>query len=112
MARSLLVGAAFIMASCAAPQEDQPATAARPTADNGASTGAAPGAPPNILLIVVDDLGYLGNRSLYRIRLGNGHIIQVSRQNQRRSAKRFFEWEDEVWVSWRPRSVVVIAGED
>ena len=61
---------------------------------------------------VVDDLGYLGNRSLYRIRLASGRIIQVSRQNQRRSARRFVEWEDEVWVSWRPRSTVVIASED
>ncbi len=61
---------------------------------------------------VVDDLGYLGNRSLYRIRLRNGRIIQVSRQNQRRSARRFVEWEDEVWLSWRPRSTVIIAGED
>jgi putrescine transport system ATP-binding protein len=60
---------------------------------------------------VVDDLGYLGNRSLYRIRLGNGRIIQVSRQNQRRSARRFVEWEDEVWVSWRPGSTVVILSE-
>jgi putrescine transport system ATP-binding protein len=34
---------------------------------------------------VVDDLGYLGNRSLYRIRLASGGMIQVSRQNQRRS---------------------------
>ena len=61
---------------------------------------------------VVDDLGYLGNRSLYRIRLANGHILQVSRQNQRRSARRFVEWEDEVWISWRPRSTVLITGED
>ena len=60
---------------------------------------------------VVDDLGYLGNRSLYRIRLGNDRIIQVSRQNRRRSAKRFVEWDDEVWVSWRPRSCVVITEE-
>ena len=60
---------------------------------------------------VVDDLGYLGNRSLYRIRLETGRMIQVSRQNQRRSAKRFVEWEDKVWVSWRPRSCVVISEE-
>jgi putrescine transport system ATP-binding protein len=58
---------------------------------------------------IVHDLGYLGNRSLYRIRLESGRIVQVSRQNQRRSAKRFVDWEDEVWVSWRPRSCVVIA---
>jgi len=60
---------------------------------------------------VVDDLGYLGNRSLYRIRLETGRMIQVSRQNQRRSAKRFVEWDDKVWVSWRPRSCVIISEE-
>ena len=57
---------------------------------------------------VVDDLGYLGNRSLYRIRLASGRMIQVSRQNQRRSAKRFVEWDDNVWITWRPRSAVVL----
>lgn len=57
---------------------------------------------------VVDDLGYLGNLSLYRIRLATGKLIQVSAQNRRRSAKRFVEWEDEIWVSWRPQSAVVL----
>lgn len=57
---------------------------------------------------VVDDLGYLGNLSLYRIRLPNGKIVLVSSQNRRRSATRFLEWEDDVWISWRPRSAVVL----
>ena len=57
---------------------------------------------------VVDDLGYLGNRSLYRIRLKSGVIVQVSSQNRRRSVTRFLEWEDKVWISWRPRSAVVL----
>jgi putrescine transport system ATP-binding protein len=57
---------------------------------------------------VVDDLGYLGNRSLYRIRLASGKIVQVSSQNRRRSIKRFLDWDDKVWLSWRPRSSVVL----
>ncbi len=57
---------------------------------------------------VVDDLGYLGNRSLYRIRLPSGKIVQVSSQNRRRSVQRFLEWEDQVWLSWRPRSAAVL----
>jgi len=57
---------------------------------------------------IVDDLGYLGNRSLYRIRLGSGKVVQVSSQNRRRSVTRFLEWEDKVWLSWRPRSAVVL----
>lgn len=57
---------------------------------------------------VVEDLGYLGNRSLYRVRLESGKIVQVSAQNRRRSIARFLEWEDKVWISWRPRSAVVL----
>lgn len=57
---------------------------------------------------IVDDLGYLGNLSLYRIKLANDKIVLVSSQNRRRAATRFLEWEDEVWISWRPRSVVVL----
>lgn len=57
---------------------------------------------------VVDDLGYLGNRSLYRVRLESGKIVQVSSQNRRRSLTRFLEWEDRVWIWWRPRSAVVL----
>lgn len=57
---------------------------------------------------VVDDLGYFGNLSLYRIRLDNGRIVQVSAQNRRRSAERFLEWDDQVFISWRTQSVVVL----
>ena len=57
---------------------------------------------------VVDDLGYLGNRSLYRIKLASGKVVQVSSQNRRRSVTRFLEWEDKVWISWKSRSAVVL----
>jgi putrescine transport system ATP-binding protein len=57
---------------------------------------------------VVDDLGYLGNRSLYRIRLESGKIVQVSSQNRRRSVTRFLEWEDKVWISWRAQSALLL----
>jgi putrescine transport system ATP-binding protein len=57
---------------------------------------------------IVDDLGYLGNRSLYRVRLETGKIVQVSSQNRRRSVTRFLEWEDEVWISWHPGSALVL----
>jgi len=57
---------------------------------------------------VVEDLGYFGNLSLYRIRLQTGKIVQVSAQNRRRSAERFLEWNDEVWISWQRQSAVVL----
>ena len=57
---------------------------------------------------IVLDLGYLGSRSLYRVQLASGKIVQVSAQNRRRSATRALQWDDEVWISWRPRSAVVL----
>ena len=57
---------------------------------------------------IVEDLGYFGNLSLYRIRLKSGKIVQVSAQNRRRSAERSVEWDDEVYISWRPSSAVVL----
>jgi putrescine transport system ATP-binding protein len=56
----------------------------------------------------VDDLGYLGNLSLYRVRLESGKVMLVSQQNRQRSAKRSIEWEEQIWVSWRPRSSIVL----
>ena len=57
---------------------------------------------------VVEDLGYFGNLSLYKIRLGTGKMVQVSAQNRRRSTERFLEWDDEVFISWRLQSAIVL----
>jgi putrescine transport system ATP-binding protein len=58
---------------------------------------------------IVEDLGYFGNLSLYRIRLDTGKVVQVSAQNRQRSAERFLEWDDQVFISWRRHSAVVLA---
>lgn len=57
---------------------------------------------------IVDDLGYFGNLSLYRIRLPGGRIVQVSAQNRRRTAERTLEWQDRVFISWQPQSGVTL----
>jgi putrescine transport system ATP-binding protein len=59
---------------------------------------------------VVEDLGYFGNLSLYRIRLKTGKIVQVSAQNRHRTIERQLEWDDQVCISWRPRSAVILSG--
>lgn len=56
----------------------------------------------------IEDLGYFGNLSLYRVRLETGKVIQVSAQNRRRSIERELEWDDQIFVSWRPRSSVLL----
>lgn len=57
---------------------------------------------------IVEDFGYFGNLSLYRIRLKTGKIVQVSAQNRQRTAERPLEWDDEIFISWRPRSAVLL----
>ncbi len=57
---------------------------------------------------VVEDLGYFGNLSLYRVRLPGGRIVQVSSQNRVRSANHSVEWDDRVFISWRTQSAVVL----
>jgi putrescine transport system ATP-binding protein len=57
---------------------------------------------------VVEDFGYFGNLSLYRIRLSSGKVVQVSAQNRQRSVDQSLEWDDEVFISWRPHSALVL----
>ncbi len=57
---------------------------------------------------VVVDLAYFGNRSLYRVRVGGGKILEVSAPNRRREANRYLEWDDEVHLSWDKQSALVL----
>jgi len=57
---------------------------------------------------IIEDLGYFGNISLYRVRLGTGKIVLVSAQNRQRTIDRALEWDDEIFISWRPRSAVLL----
>ncbi len=70
-------------------------------------SGPAPGR--NRLKGVVEDLGYLGNLSIYRVRLPGGRVLQVSGQNRVRTARRTVDWDDEVALSWDIDSAVVLS---
>jgi putrescine transport system ATP-binding protein len=61
-----------------------------------------------VLKGTVEDLGYFGNLSLYRVALANGKILQVSGQNRVRTATRTVEWDDEVFISWDNHSAVLL----
>ena len=56
----------------------------------------------------VFDMAYFGNHSLYRVRTDAGKILEVSAQNRRREARRYLEWDDEVYVSWDPASALLL----
>ena len=47
---------------------------------------------------------------LYRIKLDTGTVLQVNNVNSRRAAEseRVAQWEDRVWLSFEPSSVIVL----
>ena len=45
------------------------------------------------------ELGYLGNRSTYRIKTESGKLVTVFAQNERRTLDWSIDWSDEVYLS-------------
>ncbi|HTD30974.1 MAG TPA: ABC transporter ATP-binding protein [Steroidobacteraceae bacterium] len=62
----------------------------------------------NQLRGTVWELGYLGNRSTYRIRTATGKLVTVFAQNERRTSQAAIDWSDEVFVSWSADAAVLL----
>lgn len=64
----------------------------------------------NQLKGVIDDIGYLGKLSTYRVRVGDDTIIEITSPNlsRPRDGSLAHDWEDEIYLSWDPSSVVVL----
>ncbi len=59
---------------------------------------------------VVDDIGYLGNFSIYKIRLANDKIIEITHPNQSRPkhGSHLAQWEEKVYLRWADHSPVLL----
>jgi putrescine transport system ATP-binding protein len=66
------------------------------------------GARINQLRGTVWELGYLGNRSTYRIKTTTGQLVTVFAQNERRTSEAAIDWSDEVFVSWSADAAVLL----
>ena len=62
----------------------------------------------NVLKGVVSELGYLGNRSTYRIKTASGKLITVLAQNDARTSQWSIDWSDEVYLSWTANAAIVL----
>ena len=62
---------------------------------------------------IVEDLGYFGKDSLYRVRLASGRILSVLATNARRVGEneRVAQWEDRVWLAFDPSAAILLAEE-
>ena len=65
----------------------------------------------------VVELAYMGNLSIYRVQVDGGgdggdndggDIIQVTAPNLQRVDRRNIEWDDRVWLSWRPDNSFIL----
>ena len=57
---------------------------------------------------IVREIGYLGDVSIYHIRLESGKMVQVAQANRRHAAELPLTWEDEVFLTWNPSNGVVL----
>jgi putrescine transport system ATP-binding protein len=78
------------------PEKLQITTARPPASDENSFTGR------------VEDIGYLGDVSLYKVKLDNGLIVKATMANRTRLIARPIGWGDRVWLSFSPEACVVL----
>ncbi len=74
----------------------------------GISLQAPKAGTANVLAGEVWDIGYLGDLSIYRVKLPTGDIVKAQISNSTRLVERPITWEDKVWLSWAPEQAVLL----
>jgi putrescine transport system ATP-binding protein len=54
------------------------------------------------------DIGYLGDKSVYKVRLADGSEMKASVANVTRIIERPISWDEEVLLSWSPSAAVLL----
>jgi putrescine transport system ATP-binding protein len=57
---------------------------------------------------VVQDIAYMGDMSIYLLRLDSGKVVRVTQPNTYRHADDRVTWEERVYLHWHPESPVVV----
>ena len=57
---------------------------------------------------VISDLGYYGNRTVYRVTTDTSSVVEISAQNQLRTSEPALGLADEVFVSWDLTNSIVL----
>lgn len=72
------------------------------------SMEAPPPGTPNVLSGEVWDIGYLGDISIYRVRLNGGSIVKATVANLTRIVERPITWEDKVYLTWPADAGIIL----
>ena len=62
----------------------------------------------NRLQGIVEDIAYLGDVSIYRIRTGSGLLAEMTLTNIQPRTEQALTWEQEAVIEWSPTSGVVL----
>ncbi|MGQ0833388.1 MAG: ABC transporter ATP-binding protein [Gammaproteobacteria bacterium] len=57
---------------------------------------------------VVKEIAYMGDVSIYLVRIDSGRMVRVTRPNVFRHAEDRISWDETVWLTWHPSSPVVL----
>lgn len=72
------------------------------------ATGSGAAEPINSVAGKVADIGYLGDISVYKVRLDDGAVIKAAVTNARRRIESSIDWDDTVRLSFPPDAAVVL----
>jgi putrescine transport system ATP-binding protein len=62
----------------------------------------------NMIKGFVEDIAYLGDMTVYQVRLDNGKYLRVTKANQLRGDPDAISWDETVWASWAGSSGSVL----
>jgi putrescine transport system ATP-binding protein len=62
----------------------------------------------NIARGTVEDIGYLGDMSVFQVRLQSGKLVRVTKANSLRGDPNAITWDESVWCSWSDESGSVL----
>jgi len=78
------------------------------TIERSSSESSGDGMRANAVMGRVEDIAYLGDMSIYHVRLANDTLVKVARTNRFRSQDKALGWEDDVILSWDASAPVLL----
>ena len=69
---------------------------------------AAATAAENCVAGTIVDIGYLGELTIYKLRLADGAIVKAAIANTGHAAERPIDWDERVWMSFAPEAAIVL----
>jgi putrescine transport system ATP-binding protein len=64
--------------------------------------------PENCAAGTIVDIGYLGDLTIYKLRLADGTIMTAAIANTGHAAERPIDWDERAWMSFAPEAAIVL----